>query len=130
MAIECREGDVEILALLEPLNNKQARTRLIAERALNRHLEGGCQVPIAAYAVLQSADASDDSNDDAGNTLWLRGRVGQANGSELLKSEKRVTLNGTQAQQEVQANQLGIDVAKMLLADGAGAILSAIYHPE
>lgn len=130
LAIECREGDAEILALLEPLNNKQARTRLIAERALNRHLEGGCQVPIAAYAVLQSADASDDSNDDAGNILWLRGRVGQANGSELLKSEKRVTLNGTQAQQEVQANQLGINVAKMLLADGAGAILSAIYHPE
>jgi len=47
-----------------------------------------------------------------------------------LKADKRATLVGTQAEQEAQANQLGIDVAEMLLADGAGAILSAIYQPE
>ena len=39
-------------------------------------------------------------------------------------------LSGTQAEQEAQANQLGIEVATMLLADGAGDILAAIYHPE
>lgn len=133
LAIECREGDTEILALLAPLNDDKARIRLIAERALNRHLEGGCQVPIAAYAVLHSESASDDSNivnDDNGNILWLRGRVGQADGSALLKAENRVVLTGTQAEQEAQANQLGIDVANKLLESGAGAILSAIYHPE
>lgn len=138
LAIECREGDDEVLKLLAPLNDDKARIRLIAERALNRHLEGGCQVPIAAYAVLQMADETssnnddngDNGNNDNGNVLWLRGRVGQADGSELLKAEKRVTLIGTQAEQEVQANQLGIDVANILLADGAGDILSAIYHPE
>jgi hydroxymethylbilane synthase len=136
LAIECREDDADILALLAPLNDDKARIRLIAERALNRHLEGGCQVPIAAYAVLHAADDSVDiennyiENDDAGNRLWLRGRVGQADGSELLKAEKRITLSGTQAEQEAQANQLGIEVADMLLADGAGAILAAIYHPE
>ncbi|MGO1400080.1 MAG: hydroxymethylbilane synthase, partial [Moraxellaceae bacterium] len=64
------------------------------------------------------------------NVLWLRGRVGQADGSELLKAEKRATLNGTQEEREEQANQLGIAVAEMLLADGAGDILSAIYNPE
>ena len=130
LAIECREGDAEILALLAPLNDEQARIRLIAERALNRHLDGGCQVPIAAYAVLHADNTSDYTNDDKGNTLWLRGRVGQADGSALLKAEKRVMLSGTQAEQEVQANQLGIEVATMLLAEGAGAILAAIYHPE
>ena len=130
LAIECREGDAEILALLAPLNDAPARIRLIAERALNRHLEGGCQVPIAAYAVLHADNANDYNNDDSGNTLWLRGRVGQADGSVLLKSAKRVMLSGTQAEQEAQANQLGIDVATMLLAEGAGEILSAIYHPE
>lgn len=138
LAIECREGDDEVLKLLAPLNDDKARIRLIAERALNRHLEGGCQVPIAAYAVLQMADETssnnddngDNGNNDNGNVLRLRGRVGQADGSELLKAEKRVTLIGTQAEQEVQANQLGIDVANILLADGAGDILSAIYHPE
>ena len=130
LAIECREGDAEILALLAPLNDEQARIRLIAERALNRHLDGGCQVPIAAYAVLHADNTSDYTNDDKGNTLWLRGRVGQADGSALLKAEKRVMLSGTQAEQEAQANQLGIEVATMLLADGAGDILAAIYHPE
>ncbi|WP_201539411.1 hydroxymethylbilane synthase [Psychrobacter sp. 1044] len=138
LAIECREGDDEVLKLLAPLNDHKARIRLIAERALNRHLEGGCQVPIAAYAVLQMADETssnnddngDNGNNDNGNVLWLRGRVGQVDGCELLKAEKRVTLIGTQAEQEVQANQLGIDVANILLADGAGDILSAIYHPE
>lgn len=134
LAIECREGDAEILALLAPLNDETSRIRLIAERALNRHLEGGCQVPIAAFAVLHADNAtgcaSDDINDDNGNVLWLRGRVGQADGSILLKAEKRVTLLGTQDEKEAQASQLGIEVADMLLADGAGAILSAIYHPE
>ena len=130
LAIECREDDAEILALLAPLNDDKARIRLIAERALNRHLEGGCQVPIAAFALLQAEGKTDNSNDDNGNTLWLRGRVGQADGSVLLKSEQRIELSGTQTEQEAQANQLGIEVADKLLAKGAGAILSAIYHPE
>ena len=139
LAIECREGDDEVLKLLAPLNDDKARIRLIAERALNRHLQGGCQVPIAAYAVLQMADADDDSssknngqngNNDNGNVLWLRGRVGQEDGSELLKADKRLTLTGSQVEQEAQANQLGIEVAEMLLAIGAGDILSAIYQSK
>lgn len=138
LAIECREGDDAVLQLLAPLNDNKARIRLIAERALNRHLEGGCQVPIAAYAVLQMADETEDDrakntengNNDDGNILWLRGRVGQADGRELLKAEKRIALTGSQDEQEAQANQLGIDVADMLLADGAGAILSAIYDTK
>jgi hydroxymethylbilane synthase len=132
LAIECREDDQEVMALLAPLNDDMARIRLIAERALNRHLQGGCQVPIAAYAILQMADAADISsnlNDDNGDTLWLRGRVGEEDGSRLLKAEKRITLSGTQAQKEQQANQLGIDVAEQLLAKGASAILDAIYNP-
>ncbi len=135
LAIECRAGDADILALLAPLNDDKARIRLLAERALNRHLEGGCQVPIAAFAVLHNQSDADVTkteiaNNDEGDTLWLRGRVGQADGSVLLKSEKRVTLQGSQSAREAQANQLGIEVATMLLNEGAGAILSAIYHPD
>ena len=135
LAIECREDDADIMALLAPLNDNPARIRLIAERALNRHLQGGCQVPIAAFALLQSTEAIDtdtinNDNDDAGDTLWLRGRVGKEDGSLLLKSDKRITLTGTQLEREEQANQLGIDVATMLLTQGAGDILAAIYHPE
>ena len=130
LAIECRAEDAEVLALLAPLNDDKARIRLIAERALNRHLQGGCQVPIAAFAVLQADGATDTANNDEGNSLWLRGRVGQPDGSQLLKSEKRVTLVGSQSEKEQQADQLGIEVAKMLLTEGAGEILAAIYHPE
>ena len=134
LAIECRADDAEVLKLLAPLNDDKARIRLIAERALNRHLQGGCQVPIAAYAVLQKTEASttvtDDNNgnDDAGDILWLRGRVGQEDGSEVLKADKQVTLTGSQSEQEAQANQLGIEVADMLLEAGAGEILAAIYN--
>ncbi|MES1966077.1 hydroxymethylbilane synthase [Psychrobacter sp. AH5] len=133
LAIECRENDNEVLALLAPLNDDKARIRLIAERALNRHLQGGCQVPIAAFAVLQMADAADinsNRNDDSGDTLWLRGRVGEEDGSKLLKAEKRVKLTGSQGEKEQQANQLGIEVAELLLEKGAGAILAAIYNPQ
>nr|WP_317199663.1 hydroxymethylbilane synthase [uncultured Psychrobacter sp.] len=132
LAIECREDDTRVMDLLAPLNDDKARIRLIAERALNRHLQGGCQVPIAAFAVLQMADSFDNNmdngNDDNGNTLWLRGRVGSEDGSRLLKADKRITLTGTQDEQESQANELGIDVADMLLAKGADEILSAIYQ--
>ena len=135
LAIECRADDAEVLKLLAPLNDDKARIRLIAERALNRHLQGGCQVPIAAYAVLQKTEAStttDDNNgnDDAGDILWLRGRVGQEDGSEVLKADKQVTLIGSQAEQEAQANQMGIEVADMLLGAGAGEILAAIYNAK
>ena len=135
--MECRADDVEVLKLLAPLNDDKARIRLIAKRARNRHLQGGCQVPIAAYAVLQKANAlaadskdNDNGNNDAGDTLWLRGRVGQEDGSEVLKADKHVTLTGSQAEQEAQANQHGIEVADMLLEAGAGEILAAIYNSK
>lgn len=133
LAIECRDNDDEVLALLAPLNDDKARIRLIAERALNRHLQGGCQVPIAAFAILQMADSADidsNHNDDNGDTLWLRGRVGKEDGSKLLKAEKRQLLTGTQSEKEAQANQLGISVADDLLKNGAGDILAAIYSPK
>lgn len=122
LAIECREADEGVLALLAPLNDAKARIRLIAERALNRHLEGGCQVPIAAFAVL----------DDSSNELWLRGRVGEPDGSVLLKAQKTIKLVDSQtadaqSRNEQLANDLGIAVAQQLLEKGAMQILKDIY---
>lgn len=118
LAIECRADDEAVLSLLAPLNDNDARIRLMAERALNRHLEGGCQVPIAAFAELTDGK------------LWLRGRVGQTDGSVLLKAEQTIALSGSQAQQEAQAHELGIAVAKQLLEQGANQILNAIYAAD
>ncbi len=68
LAIECRSDDEAILNLIKPLNDGQARIRLIAERALNKHLQGGCQVPIAAFAVIEKAAANAQFNTDVNST--------------------------------------------------------------
>lgn len=123
LAIECRADDQAVLDLLAPLNDNQDKLCLLAERALNRHLQGGCQVPIAGFAVIET-------NEEDTQTLWLRGRVGQVDGSALLKAEKRIELDQAQSQQtrQSQAEQLGIEVAELLLEQGAGDILKAIYQ--
>jgi hydroxymethylbilane synthase len=107
VGIECRTADSEIHALLAPLHHRDTALRVTAERALNKHLNGGCQVPIACYAVLE------------GEQIWLRGLVGQPDGGLLLRAENRAPL--------AQAEQLGVQVAEALLAQGAAAILQAVY---
>ncbi|WP_202211189.1 hydroxymethylbilane synthase [Pseudomonas paraversuta] len=107
VGIECRSSDHEIHALLAPLHHADTAVRVTAERSLNKHLNGGCQVPIACYAVLE------------GEQVWLRGLVGDPGGGLLLSAEAR----GPQS----AATELGVQVAEDLLAQGAGAILQAVY---
>ncbi|WOC80407.1 hydroxymethylbilane synthase [Stutzerimonas frequens] len=107
VGIECRTGDSELHALLACLNHAPTATRVVAERALNKRLNGGCQVPIACYAVLE------------GEQLWLRGLVGQPDGTVLLRAEGRAPA--------AEAEALGVQVAEELLAQGAEQILKAVY---
>lgn len=107
VGIECRSVDTEIHSLLAPLHHQDTATRVTAERALNKHLNGGCQVPIACYAVLE------------GEQIWLRGLVGDPSGGLLLSAEARGPQSAAQA--------LGVQVAEDLLAQGADAILQAVY---
>lgn len=113
VGIECRSADSEIHALLAPLHHADTADRVSAERALNKHLNGGCQVPIACYAVLE------------GDQLWLRGLVGEPAGGALLNAQGRAPRG--------DAENLGVQVAEALLAQGAGDILKAVYgeagHP-
>lgn len=109
VGIECRIDDTELLELLKPLNHTETAYRVIAERAMNRRLEGGCQVPIGCYATLN----------DAGDRLWLRGLVGRPDGTRVLRDE----IHGSVA----EAEQLGITLAERLLAAGADAILKEVY---
>ena len=113
VGIECRSADSDVHALLAPLHHRETALRVTAERALNKHLNGGCQVPIACYALLE-----DDQ-------LWLRGLVGQPDGGLLLRAEERAASGDAEA--------LGVRVAEALLAQGADAILKAVYgeagHP-
>ena len=108
VGIECRSADTELHALLAPLNDEDSALRVRAERALNTHLNGGCQVPIACYA--ERADGQ----------LWLRGMVGNPDGTLLLTAQA----SGADSAPEA----LGIQVAEDLLAQGAQAILDAVYQ--
>ena len=107
VGIECRSIDSEIHALLAPLHHQDTAIRVTAERALNKHLNGGCQVPIACYAVLE------------GEQIWLRGLVGDPNGGLLLSAEARAPRSDAEA--------LGVQVAEDLLSQGANDILKAVY---
>lgn len=110
LGIECRSADSEIKALIAPLTDRETWLRVIAERAMNRRLEGGCQVPIAGYAVLE------------GNELHLRGLVGAPDGSEIIRAETRGSAENAEA--------LGVEVAESLLAQGAGKILRDVYKRD
>jgi hydroxymethylbilane synthase len=110
VGVECRLDDAKTMALLAPLHHQDTADRVTAERALNRRLEGGCQVPIACFAELQQ------------DQLWLRGLVGEVDGSRVLTTE----ITGPRE----DAEALGITAAEDLLAQGAGEILQAIYSAQ
>lgn len=106
IGIECRSTDWAVHQLLEPLQHAFTAAEVLAERALNKHLHGGCQVPIASFAVHE------------GTHLWLRALVASVDGRKLIRAQ-------AWAPQE-DAIQLGIQVAEDLLSQGAGAILDSL----
>ncbi|MES9972148.1 MAG: hydroxymethylbilane synthase [Candidatus Thiodiazotropha sp.] len=107
VGIECRVDDPRINDLIAPLHDTETAFCVAAERAMNQRLNGGCQVPIAGYAMLESGN------------LWLRGLVGEPDGSRIIRGE----VEGTT--QEAQA--MGEGLADRLLEWGADGILKALY---
>lgn len=112
VGIETRENDTETAALLAPLHDEQTAIRVRAERAMNRKLNGGCQVPIAGFATLD------------GNQLSLEGRVGSVDGKTLLKVTDQLELGESLDLSTIEA--LGERVADTLLEQGAGELLAAL----
>jgi hydroxymethylbilane synthase len=110
VGIECRVDDERVKKLLAPLEDKNSRIRVLAERAMNRALQGGCQVPIGSFAVINN------------NEIHLRGLVGAINGEQIIKHE----LYGKVEQGE----QLGEELAQYLLSQGADKILQQVYDQQ
>ena len=108
LAIEMRCDDEACMNLIAPLAHAETAIRISAERALNKTLNGGCQVPIAGFALLE------------GDQLFLRGLVGEPDGSLILRAEVRGPV--------AQAQQLGVALAKDLLAQGADQILQKLVE--
>lgn len=107
VGIECRTDDMQVQALLAPLADAETTYCVLAERAMNNHLQGGCQVPIGGYAVLQQGQ------------LYLRALVGNIDGSRIIRAEGKSAVEN--------AEVLGVKIAEQLLAQGADKILQAIY---
>ncbi|AIR84193.1 hydroxymethylbilane synthase [Pantoea rwandensis] len=110
VGIECRLDDHELITLLQALNHADTDVCVRAERAMNTRLEGGCQVPIGSFAVLED------------NQLWLRGLVGSPDGHQMVVGERRGPREN--------AVQMGISLAEELLDGGARDILRDVYQGQ
>lgn len=107
VGIECRVDDPRVNELLVPLHDRLTATRVQAERAMNHRLQGGCQVPIAGFAMIEHG------------ILLLRGLVGEPDGSQIIRGEI--------AGPPENAEELGVVLADDLLNRGADKILETLY---
>ena len=107
VGIECRSEDDRVNQLIAPLHHQDTACCVLAERAMNQRLHGGCQVPIAGYAMLENGE------------LWLRGLVGEPDGSRIIRGE----VDG----KPEEAEAMGQGLAERLLEWGADRILEALY---
>jgi hydroxymethylbilane synthase len=109
LGIEIREGDVEVAGIISTLHHAVSAAGALAERALLRRLEGGCQVPIGTYA---HKDASEQGQ------IVLEAVVGSVDGRTMVRGSIRGML--------AEADELGRKLAEQLLAGGADDILRTI----
>jgi len=107
LGIQTCDNATKVNALVTQLNHPATVDRTKAERAFLATLEGGCQVPIAAYATLD------------GDQISIQGRVGDVEGT--------VFIEGTNTGQRINAAQVGTELANRLLNDGAREILKEVY---
>jgi len=107
LALEGRADDAFVRELARRMEHRPTRIAVTAERALLERLEGGCQVPIAAYATIQQ------------DALSMSALVAGVNGRCLVRD----SIQGPSA----QAHELGIRLAERLLERGGGEILRDIY---
>ncbi len=107
LGLEVRRDDEQTISLLDFLNHEPTEFTIRAERAFLKELEGGCQVPIAAFASL---------NDQK---ICLKGMVAELDGTKIIMDE----ITG----EKYQAEEIGTRLARKLLDAGAGEILSRIY---
>ena len=108
VGVECRFADKKTLAFLQCLHDSETAYQVIAERSLNKALNGGCQAPIASFAEFNSATGE----------LYLRGMVGYVEGIRILLAEGQTTRE--------DAEDLGRSVAKKLLDLGAQKLLDQV----
>jgi hydroxymethylbilane synthase len=106
IAAECRNSDSEALEVLATLDDAETRNAIIAERALLSALQGGCQVPIGAWARTEREE------------FVLEACVCSIDGSQYVKQRASASPD--------QAVALGEHVARLLIESGAQPILEEV----
>ncbi len=106
IAVQCRLKDTEAGDLLAPLDDAETRTAVIAERALLAALQGGCQVPLGAWARIERGE------------LLLEACVCSVDGVQYVKQRASAAPD--------QAAQLGEHMARVLIEAGAQSILEEV----
>jgi hydroxymethylbilane synthase len=120
VGIECRIDDEFINKVIAPLNHLETAVCVKAERAFLKKLEGGCQVPIAAYARIgQRARSAGQKTNIYPSSLVLDGLVGSITGDRIIKGH----IEG----KAEDAEQLGVALAEDVLSQGAKEILDEVY---
>ena len=106
IAVECRLKDAETADILAPLDDAETRTAIIAERALLAALQGGCQVPLGAWARIERGE------------LVLEACVCSVDGVQYVKQRATAPPD--------QAAALGEHMARLLIEAGAQSILEEV----
>ena len=114
LAVTVRVGDAAVqTAVHEAVHDAATSVEVAAERAFLRQLEGGCQVPVAAYAELDRSSPQ--------SRLRLRGRVISLGGERAVEGHE-----AGPASNEAAAEALGTTLAERLLGEGAATILAEV----
>ncbi|HEY7699839.1 MAG TPA: hydroxymethylbilane synthase [Vicinamibacteria bacterium] len=109
LALEIRASDRELAEGLRFLNHAPTESAVVCERSFLARLEGGCRVPIAAYAEVRDG------------RIHVRGYVGAVDGSRHLRREIEGDLS--------RAESLGLELAESMLLAGAGEIIRETGAP-
>lgn len=110
LGLEVRRDDEQTIGLIDFLNDEDTQVTVKAERAFLKELEGGCQVPMAAFSRLY------------GERLDLEGMVAELDGSHVIRDK----ITG----ERDEAEDMGVRLARRLLASGADEILKRIYGEQ
>ncbi|MFA5809653.1 MAG: hydroxymethylbilane synthase [Thermoleophilia bacterium] len=106
IAIESREDDPVVRGLLSSFNDSGSAAAVTAERALMKQLEGGCQVPIGAYANVM------------GDRLSMKAYLGSLDGKKFIRDEIEGPVE--------EAGELGVRLAVRMYAAGGREILEEV----
>lgn len=106
LGIECRQGDVQLVDVLNRLGDEPTGRAALAERTLLRELNGSCQIPIAGYATVS----------ESGESVYLRGFIAGTSGSDFVFAQAEA----------IDPVELGQEVADEMKQKGADTLLASL----